>query len=88
MQACDRRQMANGGDGIGPILCGPGVFSERHDPRGPVLQIRAGRLMKMGIVEHDQELGRRATRPARRPSGPPRGCAKFSKFVRAKCCKW
>ena len=55
--------MANGGMGIGSILLRSCAFSNAMSRRSEFVQIRAGRLMKTGIVEHDQELGRQATGP-------------------------
>ncbi len=70
MPACDRREMANGGMGIGSILSRSCVFSNAMTRGGELLQNSAGRLMKTGIVEHHQEFGRQATRPARGPVRP------------------
>jgi len=59
MQACDRREMTNGAWASAHSR----VLSNAMTRGGEFLQNRAGRLMKTGIVEHDQELGRQATRP-------------------------
>ena len=69
MQACDRREIANGGMGIGFIPPRGASLLELRDSRARALQNQAGRLMKTGIVEHDQELGRQATRTCLDPSG-------------------